>query len=204
MSQASTPNADGRGYAKNHPRVQATPLWASGSAQRCSDSARSAEGEQPVSETDNEPRSGECTMDRTAISRAGLLIERNPPAVGAEGAVPVPQRMPTSSASLVVTRGANTGSQFLLNRPISSAGRHPDADIFLDDPTVSRRHAEFRIDNGEVHVVDVGSLNGIYVNREPVESAALTNGDEVWIGKFRLRLSTALTTKTQNSSLTSS
>ena len=52
--------------------------------------------------------------------------------------------------------------------------------------TVSRRHAEFRLDGNEFQVVDVGSLNGTYVNREPVDSATLTNGDEVQIGKFRL------------------
>jgi len=51
---------------------------------------------------------------------------------------------------------------------------------------VSRRHAEFRWENDEFHVVDVGSLNSTYVNREPVDSAVLVNGDEVQIGKFRL------------------
>ncbi|MDN5933964.1 MAG: FHA domain-containing protein, partial [Pseudonocardia sp.] len=65
-------------------------------------------------------------------------------------------------------------------------GRHPDSDIFLDDVTVSRRHAEFRRDAGEFVVVDVGSLNGTYVNREPVDTAVLADGDEVQIGKFRL------------------
>lgn len=65
-------------------------------------------------------------------------------------------------------------------------GRHPDSDIFLDDVTVSRRHAEFRLESGEFSVVDVGSLNGTYANREPVDSAVLANGDEVQIGKFRL------------------
>ena len=71
-------------------------------------------------------------------------------------------------------------------RVTTSAGRHPDSDIFLDDVTVSRRHAEFRRDAGEFVVVDVGSLNGTYVNREPVDTAVLANGDEVQIGKFRL------------------
>src|SRR6188472_4298768 len=61
-------------------------------------------------------------------------------------------------------------SRFLLDRPVTSAGRHPGSDVFLDDITVSRRHAEFRRENDELHVVDVGSLNGTYVNREPVES----------------------------------
>jgi pSer/pThr/pTyr-binding forkhead associated (FHA) protein len=90
------------------------------------------------------------------------------------------------SALLVVKRGPNAGSRFLLDQPVTSAGRHPDSDIFLDDVTVSRRHAEFRLESGEFQVVDVGSLNGTYVNREPVDSAVLANGDEVQIGKFRL------------------
>ena len=90
------------------------------------------------------------------------------------------------SALLVVKRGPNAGSRFLLDRSLTSAGRHPDSDIFLDDVTVSRRHAEFRLETDEFHVVDVGSLNGTYVNREPVDSAVLANGDEVQIGKFRL------------------
>ena len=64
--------------------------------------------------------------------------------------------------------------------------RHPDSDIFLDDVTVSRRHAEFHRGASAFTVRDVGSLNGTYVNRERVESATLSNGDEVQIGKFRL------------------
>jgi pSer/pThr/pTyr-binding forkhead associated (FHA) protein len=94
--------------------------------------------------------------------------------------------LPAGSALLVVRRGPNAGSRFLLDRSTTSAGRHPDSDIFLDDVTVSRRHAEFRREGGEFVVVDVGSLNGAYVNREPVDTAMLTNGDEVQIGKFRL------------------
>jgi pSer/pThr/pTyr-binding forkhead associated (FHA) protein len=67
-----------------------------------------------------------------------------------------------------------------------TSGRHPDSDIFLDDVTVSRRHAEFHRGPNGFSVRDVGSLNGTYVNRERVESANLNNGDEVQIGKFRL------------------
>jgi pSer/pThr/pTyr-binding forkhead associated (FHA) protein len=90
------------------------------------------------------------------------------------------------TALLVVKRGPNAGSRFLLDKPVTTAGRHPQSDIFLDDVTVSRRHAEFtRVDNG-YEVSDAGSLNGTYVNREAVESTALANGDEVQIGKFRL------------------
>jgi pSer/pThr/pTyr-binding forkhead associated (FHA) protein len=94
--------------------------------------------------------------------------------------------LPPGSALLVVQRGPNSGSRFLLDAEVTTAGRHPESDIFLDDVTVSRRHAEFRRDVGEFVVVDVGSLNGTYVNREPVDTAVLANGDEVQIGKFRL------------------
>jgi len=87
---------------------------------------------------------------------------------------------------LIVKRGHYAGSQFQLDRPVMTVGRHPDSDIFLDDITVSRRHAEFRRENGKFLVVDHGSLNSTYVNREPVDSAALADGDEVQIGNFRL------------------
>ena len=83
-------------------------------------------------------------------------------------------------------RGPNAGARFLLDHDVTTSGRHPDSDIFLDDVTVSRRHAEFHRESGVFTVRDVGSLNGTYVNRERVESATLSNGDEVQIGKFRL------------------
>jgi len=93
------------------------------------------------------------------------------------------------SALLVVRRGPNAGSRFLLDRDVTTAGRHPDSDIFLDDVTVSRRHVEFRRDpagSGGFAVHDVGSLNGTYVNRERIDGSPLAGGDEVQIGKFRL------------------
>jgi hypothetical protein len=95
------------------------------------------------------------------------------------------------SALLVVKRGPNAGSRFLLDRDMTTAGRHPESDIFLDDVTVSRRHVEFRRDGSGFAVYDVGSLNGTYVNRERIDSATLAGGDEVQIGKFRLVYLTA-------------
>lgn len=89
-------------------------------------------------------------------------------------------------ATIVVKRGPNAGSRFPLAQPVTSAGRHPGSDIFLDDVTASRHHAEFRRENDEFRVVDTDSLAGTYVNREPVQSALLTHGDEIQIGKFRL------------------
>jgi len=94
--------------------------------------------------------------------------------------------LPAGSALLIVQRGANAGSRFLLNTDTSSVGRHPDSDIFLDDISVSRRHASFVRTPQGVVVRDAGSLNGTYVNRELVDERALHDGDEVQIGKFRL------------------
>ena len=90
------------------------------------------------------------------------------------------------TALLVVLRGPNTGARFLLDDDEVMSGRHPDSDIFLDDVTVSRKHAVFRRTPGGFVVRDVGSLNGTYVNRELVDEITLTTGDEVQIGKFRL------------------
>ncbi|WAJ42648.1 FHA domain-containing protein [Mycobacterium sp. Aquia_216] len=131
--------------------------------------------------------SDEVTAETTSVFRADFLNELDaPPQSGGESTVSGVEGLPAGSALLVVKRGPNAGSRFLLDQATTSAGRHPDSDIFLDDVTVSRRHAEFRLENNEFHVVDVGSLNGTYVNREPVDSAVLANGDEVQIGKFRL------------------
>jgi pSer/pThr/pTyr-binding forkhead associated (FHA) protein len=90
------------------------------------------------------------------------------------------------TALLVVLRGPNTGARFLLDDASVSSGRHPDSDIFLDDVTVSRKHAVFTRDRDTFSVRDVGSLNGTYLNRERIDEAVLHTGDEVQIGKFRL------------------
>jgi pSer/pThr/pTyr-binding forkhead associated (FHA) protein len=94
--------------------------------------------------------------------------------------------LPSGSALLLVLRGPNAGSRFLLDTDVVTAGRHPDSDIFLDDITVSRRHAELRRTPEGYVVRDVGSLNGTYVNRDRIDSVLLNNGDEVQVGKFRL------------------
>ena len=169
-------------------------------SQTMPDAARTAEVEQLVTEIDKEPRSGELTVHTGSIPRADSLNVPNAPAAGAEGAFWGLERIPVGSALLVVTRGRNTGSRFVLNRSVTSAGRHPDSDIFLDDITVSRWHAEFRLEKGEFEVVDVGSLNGTYVNGEFVDSAMLANGDEVQIGRFRLLYLTGPTTDGQSGS----
>ncbi|BAH48308.1 FHA domain-containing protein [Rhodococcus opacus] len=96
------------------------------------------------------------------------------------------EALPSGSALLVVTRGPNRGEWFLLDQPVTTIGRHIDSDIYLDDTTVGRRHAQIRCDNDTFRVTDVGSLNGTYRNRAPVDTALLADGDEIKIGKFRL------------------
>jgi pSer/pThr/pTyr-binding forkhead associated (FHA) protein len=124
-------------------------------------------------------------LDVTSTLHMGSLdevLETNESTVD-PGRVP---SLPPGIALLVVRRGPNAGARFLLDHDVTTSGRHPDSDIFLDDVTVSRRHAEFHRGGSGFTVRDVGSLNGTYVNRERVESATLGNGDEVQIGKFRL------------------
>jgi hypothetical protein len=89
-------------------------------------------------------------------------------------------------AMLVVQKGAKRGSRFALDEEVVTVGRHPESNIFLDDVTVSRRHAELRRAGSGFEVVDVGSLNGTYLNKDRVEKALLSNGDELQIGKFKL------------------
>jgi pSer/pThr/pTyr-binding forkhead associated (FHA) protein len=101
--------------------------------------------------------------------------------------------LPEGSALLVAHSGPNAGARFLLDQDTTAAGRHPNADIFLDDVTVSRHHAEFRRSPGGFEVADTRSLNGTYVNHDRVDRVALRNGDEVQIGKFRLTFYAART-----------
>jgi pSer/pThr/pTyr-binding forkhead associated (FHA) protein len=95
-------------------------------------------------------------------------------------------------ALLLVKRGPNAGSTFLLDTDATTVGRSTDGDVFLDDVTVSRKHAVFeRRTAGAWFVRDVGSLNGTYVNGEQVDETKLASGDEVQIGRFKLTFFTA-------------
>ena len=127
----------------------------------------------------------EQQAETTSVFRADLIKEMESGA-GATTAAESTENLAEGVALLVVKRGPNAGARFLLDQETTTAGRHPEADIFLDDVTVSRRHAEFRVNNGEFEVVDVGSLNGTSVNREPRNAQVLSVGDEIQIGKFRL------------------
>lgn len=130
-----------------------------------------------VTRAEAEEGSGDTTITFTPVEAD----------VEQEEDIRVPEKeLEAGGAMLVVKRGPNAGTRFVLTKDVTGAGRHPESDIFLDDITVSRRHAEIRRAEGEYSIVDMGSLNGTYVNKMRVESADLSSGDEIQIGKFRL------------------
>ena len=149
-----------------------------------------------MSHKDTDETSDKATGETTAGFPAAFLDERDASSAAAAEARMwgVEEELASGSPLVVVKRGPNVGSRFLLGQPVTSVGRSPDGDIYLDDVTVSRRHAEFRRESRQVRIVDVGSLNGTYVNDKPVQSALLTNGDEIQIGKYRLIFLTRPTT----------
>jgi hypothetical protein len=130
------------------------------------------------------------TMSLSAIEAAVAAEQQgDEPTVDHAGV----ESLPPNTALLLVKKGPNAGSRFLLDRESTTAGRHPESDIFLDDVTVSRGHAEFYRSGPQFSVRDMGSLNGTYVNRQRIDESGLSSGDEVQIGKFRLMyLSNAL------------
>ncbi|MDO8144796.1 MULTISPECIES: FHA domain-containing protein [Isoptericola] len=131
----------------------------------------------------------EAGADTTAhLGRIGGSTEEQTPRVPltAEESAAV-SALPRHSALLVVQYGSGAvGERFLLDTDRAVAGRSEHADIFLDDVTVSRKHAEFVREGDRFVVRDIGSLNGTYLNRERIDAAVLTTGDEVQIGKFRM------------------
>ncbi len=132
----------------------------------------------PQCGTPNQPDANYCSVCGAPLPRDEAYTETHV-AVEADGDAEVPL--------LVVVRGANVGSRFALTEPLTTIGRHPESDVFLDDVTVSRRHAEVRREpSGRLELADVGSLNGTYVNGERIESVELGEGDQVQVGKFRL------------------
>jgi pSer/pThr/pTyr-binding forkhead associated (FHA) protein len=96
------------------------------------------------------------------------------------------EALPSGNALLIVKRGPNAGARFLLDQDVTTVGRHPNADIFLDDVTVSRRHAEFLRDGIKFTVRDLASLNGTYFEGQRIDEIQVADGAEVQIGKFRL------------------
>lgn len=118
-----------------------------------------------------------------------VTLGLSPIEVEGEGAeeFPFPEdELEPGQALLLVKHGPNAGSTFLLEAEVTTAGRSPESDVFLDDVTVSRAHAEIRRHDDAWFVHDTGSLNGTYVNRERVDVTKLASGDELQIGKFKL------------------
>lgn len=139
--------------------------------------------------TQRDPSEGRWTAAETTISFGeGLTgpVEHDAPAGLSPEEHAAVAALPPTSALLIVQRGPSAGARFLLDADRTVAGRSPDADIFLDDVTVSRKHVEFVREGDGFVVRDVGSLNGTYVNRDRIERATLRANDEVQIGKFRM------------------
>ena len=141
----------------------------------------------------NPPVSGFCSAcggvldhvsDRTiTIAKVDALLD----APGVEDDVVVNlDEIEPGAPILVVRGGEEEGDYFVLDRPVTTIGRHDASDIVLDDITVSRRHSEVHLRDGRVVVSDAGSLNGTYVNQVRIDVAELSQGDELQIGKFRL------------------
>lgn len=121
------------------------------------------------------PSGGDAT---TAAIDIGVFDDQE--SVAAEGL-----DLPAGTGMLVVVRGPNAGSRYLIDQDFTTVGRHPDSHIFLDDVTVSRRHAEIHRRDDGILAHDLGSLNGTYVNGERVDDKLLSHGDEVQIGRFK-------------------
>ncbi|GAA0359938.1 FHA domain-containing protein [Actinoallomurus spadix] len=149
-------------------------------ARFCSSCGTPLTGEAPPFAS--EPGASTSTMSLSAIQAAVEAEQDEGPPIDHGGA----EALPPGTALLLVKGGPNAGSRFLLDRDTTTAGRHPQSDIFLDDVTVSRKHVEFFRRDGRFSIRDAGSLNGTYVNRERVDETVLSSGDEVQIGKFRL------------------
>ncbi|MDP4014493.1 MAG: FHA domain-containing protein [Candidatus Nanopelagicales bacterium] len=135
-----------------------------------------------------EPGSRFCSSCGAELDRSGETVASSSTQFGDPVPVIDPEVLTgiaPGDGVLVVIRGADEGARFPLNQSEVSVGRAADASVFLDDVTVSRRHAEItRTEDGWM-LSDVASLNGSYVNRTRTESALLRSGDEVQIGKYR-------------------
>ncbi|QWS34844.1 FHA domain-containing protein [Curtobacterium aetherium] len=137
------------------------------------------------------PQPGRQTPEPRLVDTTLTFSMENATALTPEAGVSAEERdaisaLPSGSALLVVRRGPNVGARFLLDSDLTTAGRHPDAEIFLDDVTVSRKHAEFVRRGTSFSVKDLGSLNGTYFDGVRIDEALLVDGSEVQVGKFRL------------------
>ena len=130
------------------------------------------------------------TFDETPVERT-MSIDAAPIDDTAQGRLSAADRQAIAAlgpghALLIVHHGPNQGARFLLDVDSTTAGRSVNSDIFLDDVTVSRQHVVFERNGNAFTIRDAGSLNGTYVNHQSVTDAALNDGDEVQIGKYRL------------------
>jgi hypothetical protein len=117
----------------------------------------------------------------TSVSVAPVDVGETPPAP------PLGQvELPRGVGLLVIQRGNDEGVRVTLDHDVVTVGRNVDCDVFLDDVTVSRQHAEFVSDGAVTSVRDVGSLNGTFVNRSRIEAVELASGDVIQVGKFKL------------------
>ena len=124
-------------------------------------------------------------MDNRTITIAKVDPLLDAPGPQDDTIVPLGE-LPPEAATLIVRSGSQAGERFVLREVLTRLGRHPASEISLDDITVSRRHAEITRDGEQYLVRDVGSLNGTYVNQHRIDEVALTHGDELQVGKFRL------------------
>lgn len=141
------------------------------------DDAAGGTGDASARRDDSTARFGEDFIAQLASYGATLAPEE----VAAIGA------LPSGSSILIIHHGRGAGARFLLDGDLAIAGRHPDAQVFLDDVTVSRQHAEFTRTGTVFSVRDLGSLNGTYVDGTLIEGPTpLRDGHDVQVGKFRL------------------
>jgi pSer/pThr/pTyr-binding forkhead associated (FHA) protein len=135
--------------------------------------------------------------DARFCARCGAGLERSDDTTMSMPVVNEPDDMPSldelapGQGLLVIRSGPAAGSTVLIEKDLIRAGRSPDSDVFLDDITVSRRHAEITREGGRFTIKDAGSLNGTYVNRQRVDATELASGDELQVGRFKLIFYTA-------------
>ena len=129
-------------------------------------------------------------------SRCGALLHKQEstgettmtfvPEEGGEESPELEQLGIEGPALVVRSGGGRAGETFPLDNERITIGRSPDCDIFLDDVTVSRRHAVVLKRDDALAIEDEGSLNGTFLNRKRIETGELTDGDELQIGKYKL------------------
>jgi hypothetical protein len=98
---------------------------------------------------------------------------------------PLREDLPEGATLVIRSGGGRAGETYPLTEERTTLGRHPAADIFLDDVTVSRNHAVVEREGAHFAIADQGSLNGTYVNRRRIERHVLVEGDEVQVGKYK-------------------